>query len=177
MTRILVLVAMLLVHAPWVRADEPYFRENPNGAPGGFTFIVSPSGERIASFGGIFLPMRLKVRDYKGGPATRITYPSMLHSPVGPPNPNMGRGYVRVFVPEPGAVVYVNGELTDSSGLERVLATDYLEAGHDHLIRLQAGFRSGDQLLIQERAVVVRAGETASVTFDGAGALAVPLPR
>ena len=44
---------------------------------------------------------------------------------------------------------------------------------HEH----RAAFQVGENLLIEEKEVVVRAGQMADVAFDGQRALSVPLPK
>jgi uncharacterized protein (TIGR03000 family) len=82
---------------------------------------------------------------------------------------------IEVHLPDEGAVVYVNGVKTSSRGTVRLLQTPLLEPGKVHIYGLRAAFRSGDNLVIQDRQVEVQAGRTTSVTFDGNKARTIPL--
>jgi uncharacterized protein (TIGR03000 family) len=83
--------------------------------------------------------------------------------------------FIEVHLPDEGAVVYVNGAKTESRGTVRRLQTPTLEPGKVHIYVLRAAFRSGNNLVIQDRQVEVQAGRTTSVTFDGSKGRTVPL--
>jgi hypothetical protein len=87
-----------------------------------------------------------------------------------------GWGIVEVHVPDARGLLYVNGEPEPRYGPVQVLRTEPLYAHTPQTFLLRAAFRSGDNLLIEERTVSVSAGEVTSVTFDGSGAVRVKLP-
>jgi hypothetical protein len=82
---------------------------------------------------------------------------------------------VRVRIPDPIGLLYVDGRLTDTRGESRLIEAP--PAGKGQVVRLRAAFKVGDNLLIEEKEVAVRAGEVTEVSFDGTRATSVPLPR
>jgi uncharacterized protein (TIGR03000 family) len=170
--------------------------ESPGAVPGGI--VVIRQGDRhIVRFGGGLLPMKICIREPGPyGPLTeRMVLPSAAqsslvplalqhqaipgtpHGQAVPLTPAPDRACVQVAIPDPIGLLYVDGRLTDTRGTTRLIESPPLERGKAHVFRLRAGFKVGDNLLIEEKEVVVRAGEPAAVTFDGARATAVPLPR
>jgi hypothetical protein len=102
MHRSLAALGLCLVLVAAASSDEPYFRENPDGAPGGLT-LIRRGNQTTWSLGGIFRPMRVRVveRTPHGPTTTRLRFPSALHSPVMPPNPGTIRGVGDPPVHEP----------------------------------------------------------------------------
>ena len=64
---------------------------------------------------------------------------------------------------------------TGGAGKTRVLESPPLPPGVAHPLHLRAAFAVGDRLLIQDKRVLLRAGENLAVTFDGVEAISVPL--
>jgi hypothetical protein len=86
------------------------------------------------------------------------------------------RGIVEVQLPDERGLLYVNGNPTPLHGRVQVLRTEFLPRCGAQVFELRAAFRSGDELLIENRTLVIRAGERTSVTFDGHQAMRVKLP-
>jgi len=181
MTRNLTVLAVWLLLVPSVsQADEPSFPDSPNGAPGGFTFIRR-GDQRIVSFGGILVPMKVKVTNLtpEGPASTRMSFPSALHSPVMPPEPgtlgavpaNVPTTVVHVHLPDADGLLYVNGNLTGTRGADHQIV---VPAGQS--VRLRAAFKVEANLLIEDKVIQANAGQPVSITFTGERALVVPLP-
>ncbi len=140
----------------------------------------------------------MRVRVTEPGPdgpvTTRLIYPSSLQSPyvplalqhqlppsarpniIAPAETGLVPACVRVRIPNPAGLLYLDEQLTKTEGAVRELQSPPLERGKPHVFRLRAAFMAGDNLLIEDREVTVRAGESAEVSFDGKRALAVYLP-
>jgi uncharacterized protein (TIGR03000 family) len=83
---------------------------------------------------------------------------------------------LQIEMPDPFGIVYIDGELLPSRGTLRTLESQPLAPGKSYPLKLRAAFAVGDRLLIEEKTLMLRAGETLRVTFDGRAALAVALP-
>jgi uncharacterized protein (TIGR03000 family) len=171
------------------------YDDTPGSVPGGLVFIRR-GNQRVWRFGGAALPMRVKVTEPgpDGPVVTRMVLPSSGQSPlvplalqhqavpVAPPSPAVPvapppRACVQVQMPDPNGLLYLDGRLTDTDGTSRQVLSPALEPGQSHVFRLRAAFKVGEALLIEDKDVVVRSGQLTAVTFDGARATAVPLPR
>ena len=181
MRRILILLTCCFVVTAAARADEPL---GPDGTPikdyRGL-FIMRQGNATAISVGGNLLPRLLKVTTQtpEGPVVTRFKLPSDLHGPgVPPPAPLPGSipAYVRVDVPDTNATVYVEGELVRTRGTSRQLESPPLAPGKDRPLHVRVAYAVGDKLLIEDKDIVIRAGESSALTFDGSHALAVPLP-
>jgi hypothetical protein len=86
------------------------------------------------------------------------------------------RGIVEVQLPDERGLLYVNGNPTPLHGPVQVLRTEFLPRCGAQVFELRAAFRAGDELLIENRTLVIHAGERTSVTFDGGKAVRVKLP-
>ena len=80
-------------------------------------------------------------------------------------------------MPDPKGLLYIDGRLTDTEGTSRQVQSPPLGDGQAHAFRLRAAFKVGDNLLIEDKQVMVRSGQVADVTFAGERALSVALPR
>jgi hypothetical protein len=174
------------------------YDDTPGAEPGGLVFIRK-GDQRIWRFGGALLPMRVRVTEPgpDGPVTTRMVLPSSFQSSLVPlalqhhpvpapvaapvpavaPAPAPDRAAVRVRIPDPIGLLYVDGRLTDTRGESRLLESSTMTAGTTHVFRLRAAFQVGENLLIEEKDVTVRCGQVTEVTFDGARATSVPLPR
>jgi uncharacterized protein (TIGR03000 family) len=172
------------------------YDDTPGAVPGGLVF-ARVGNQRVVRFGGALLPMRVRVRESgPDGPVTsRMVYPSSEQSSLvplalqhqivlSPPSPeapppgaDLVRACVRVQMPDPKALLYLDGRETDTAGAVRDIQSPLLARGQPHVFRLLAAYKAGDNVLMLDREVVVRAGEVAAVSFDGVAALAVPSPR
>jgi hypothetical protein len=167
------------------------YDDTPGAVPGGLV-IIRQDGRWVVRWGGALLPMRVRVKEPgpDGWTTTRMVLPSSSQSPLvplalqhqaipssstpvlAPPTPTTG---MRVRIPDPIGLLYVDGHLTDSQGESRLIEAP--APGKSRVVRLRAAFKAGDNLLIEEKEVVVRAGELTEVSFDGAHATSVPLPK
>jgi len=158
--------------------------DTPGATPGGLVFIKQ-GNQRIWRLGGGLLPMRVKVTEPgpEGPVTTRLIYPSAAQSPLLPlalqhqalPLPAPGMACVRVQMPDPKGLLYVDGKLTDTDGAARQVQSPPLGDGQAHVFRLRAAFKVGDNLLIEDRQVTVQSGQLTDVTFTGERAMSVPL--
>jgi hypothetical protein len=158
------------------------YDDTPGTYPGGLVF-GRVNGQRVLRVGGALFPMHVRVTEPgpDGPVTTRMVYPSsgqsslvplaLQHQVKVPSPPPAGSCGVRVRMPDPIGLLYVDGRLTDSRGESRFVETP---AG---AVRLRAAFKSGENLLIEEKEVVVRAGQVTEVVFDGARATSVALPK
>jgi hypothetical protein len=163
------------------------YDDTPGTYPGGIVF-GRVNGQRVLRVGGALFPMRVRVTEpAPDGPVTtRMVYPSSGQSSLVPlalqhqvklpsPEPLPATCGARVQIPDPIGLLYVDGRLTDTRGESR-----FIEApapGRDQVVRLRAAFKAGENLLIEEKEVMIRAGQVTEVAFDGARATAVPLPK
>jgi hypothetical protein len=86
------------------------------------------------------------------------------------------RGIVEVHLPDERGLLYVNGDPTPFRGNVQVLRTEVLPVSQPQVFLLRAAFRSGDDLLVEDRAISACAGEVIQVIFDGSKAQRVKLP-
>jgi uncharacterized protein (TIGR03000 family) len=101
----------------------------------------------------------------------------VFHSPVTPPLPQSAPASLRVEIPDEFGLLYIDGDQVRTKGTTRQLESPLLHPGKDFPTRVRAVFAIGDKLLIEDRDVLLRAGEATAVTFDGSRAIAVPLRR
>jgi hypothetical protein len=179
MRRSLLFCACCLLLAAPASAQELML---PDGSPArlyGGLQIFRQGNQTIVSLGGGIFGRRVKVTtDTPEGPVvTQFSLPSNFHSPQTPPIPNAARALLRVQLPDADGVLYVAGELVRSHGTMRPLQSPPLPLGQPTPLHVRAAFRVGDRLLIEDKRLTLWGGQTLDVTFDGAGAVAVPLPR
>jgi uncharacterized protein (TIGR03000 family) len=174
-----------LLAASLLYAQIPQFPESDPSVSGGLIFIRQ-GGRYITSVGGVLIPRHVSVLEAtpKGPVVTRFTMPSVLQSPHNPPNPAFppplagppAPAAVQVQIPDANGILYIDGKLVRTDGgVTRQLLSPPLEPGRVYPLHLRAAFKVGDQLLIEDRQVMLRAGETVAVVFDGSRATAVPL--
>jgi uncharacterized protein (TIGR03000 family) len=163
-----------------LRSEEPIF---PDGTPArlnGGLMIIRQGNQTTVSLGGVVLPRQVKVTTVtpEGPVVTRFTLPSMFQTPSGVvPLPDAAPALIRVEVPDVYALLYVDGEVVRTRGTVRYLQSPPLPPGTSYPLRLRAAFQVGDNLLIEDRQIVIGPGTSGVVTFDGSRALSVPLPR
>ena len=179
MRRSLTLFACCFLLAASVRGAEPIF---PDGTPAslqGGLMILRQGNQTTVSLGGVLFSRRVKVTTLtpEGPVVTRFILPSFLHSPTTPPLPDAAPAILRVEIPETYGVLYLEGELVRSKGTSRQLQSPPLPPGRDYPLHVRAAYQVGDHILIEDKQVLLRAGQFTAVTFDGRGALSVPLPR
>jgi hypothetical protein len=152
------------------------------GAPEhlGGLMVVRQGGQTSVSWGGILFNRRVKVTNATpdGPVVTRFLLPSALHSPTAVPVPGMSPGYLQVTIPDQFGLVYIDGEMIRTpGGLSRQLESQPLVPGKSYPMKVRGVYAVGNQLLIEEKTINLTAGQAAQISFDGQGAIAVPLPR
>jgi hypothetical protein len=141
--------------------------------PGG-TVAYRTRDQKVWSFGGVLVPRCVTVTE-ADGTVTKFKYPPVF-CPMALQNIDYARGVVTVGVPDDRGLLYVNGEEYPRRGRTHVVRTELLEAGRPTVFVLRAAFRSGDELLVEERTITALAGATTVVTFDGSKAAHLKLP-
>ena len=178
MRRVLAILVCCVFLTPPTRGADPIFEtdgETPASELGGLIFLRH-GNQTTWSLGGVFLTRRVKVVTAEPVVA-RFVLPSAFQSADRPPLPGTEPAFLRVAVPDPDAMLYVEGSLVRGDGTVRQLQSPPLPPGEGRPVRLRAVFQVGDRILIQDKRVLIRAGEGAGVTFDGVGAISVPLRR
>jgi uncharacterized protein (TIGR03000 family) len=181
MRRVLAILVCCVFLTPPTRGDDPIFEtdgETPASELGGLIFLRH-GNQTTWSLGGVLLPRKVQVvtATPSGPVVARFVLPSAFQSPDRPPLPGSAPAFLRVEVPDPDAMLYVEGALVRGDGTVRQLQSPPLPPGEGCPVRLRAVFQVGDRILIQDKKVLIRAGEGAGVAFDGRGALSVPLRR
>ena len=180
MSRSLAIVtSVLLLFSTSARADEVTFPDGRSwNYPGGL-MIVRQGNQTTWLLGGVLVPRQVKVvtRTPEGKEYGRFRLPSLLHSPQVNPVPQSAPALLEVAVPDPHALVYVDGEQVRVRGKARSLESPPLPPGKSVTVRIRAAYASGDKFLIEDKEITLRAGETTSVAFDGRGALVVSLRK
>ncbi len=163
------------------------YDDTPGAMPGGLVF-GRVNGQRFVRIGGGLFPMKIWASEPgpDGRVRTQMILPSAAQSSLVPlvlqhqavlPRPTADRACILVQIPNPNGLLYVDDHLTNSRGTSRQLESPPLTAGQSHVFRLRAGYMVGDNFLIEQKTVSVRAGENATVTFDGKQAVSVYLPE
>jgi len=158
------------------RAQEPF---NPDGMPlsamGGL-IIIRQGNQTITSLGGGIFPRRIKVATAtpEGPVVTKFSLPSAWVSPTAP-LAVFAPASLKVEMPDPYGLLYIEGELIRSKGITRQLQTPPIQLDMHLPLRLRAAFKVGDNLLIEDKQILLHAGESTTVIFDGRKALSVPL--
>jgi uncharacterized protein (TIGR03000 family) len=110
-------------------------------------------------------------------PVTPFTMPPATHFTTSPTTPGTAPGLIAVNIPESDGVVFIDDQLIPSSGKLRYLQSPPLAPGQAYPLHLRAAYVVGDHVLVQEKQVVIRAGETANANFDGKNTISVPVPE
>jgi hypothetical protein len=179
MRRTLVALFSSLFFATPLFADEvPLFGWG--GAPEhlGGLMIVRQGGQTSKSLGGILFNRRVKLTTAtpEGPVVTRFLLPSALHSPTAVPVPGMSPASLHVEIPDNFGLLYIDGEMLKSAAsTARLLETQPLAPGKNYSLKVRGVYAIGDTLLIEEKTITLTAGQSARISFDGNGAIAVPL--
>lgn len=146
----------------------------------GGLMIFRQGDQTTISFGGILIKRHMKVSTATptGPVVQRFNLPSALHSVHASPLPmiHAAPATVAIEIPDEIGLVYIDGELIRSEGRRRAFQSPPLPPGKNVPLTVRGAFKSGDRLLIEERTILLRAGQTSAVIFDGSTALSVPLP-
>ena len=179
MRRTLAILGCCLFLTAATRGEEPV---NVEGIPykdlGGL-IIMRHGDQTTVSLGGVLFPRKVKVTTAtpEGPIVTRFVLPSAFQSPTRPPLPEAAPGFLQVEIPDDDGLIYIENELVRTKGTVRLLQSPSLPPGAPCTLHLRAAFKVGDNLLIEDKQVEIRAGENTSVKFDGARALSVALPK
>jgi uncharacterized protein (TIGR03000 family) len=140
--------------------------------------IVRRGNETAVGVGGVVIPRHVKVTTAtpEGPVVTRFTLPSNFQTPHPPLMPGFAPAGLQVQIPDNCGLVYVEGELVRTHGTVRHLESPPLQMGQSYPLHVRAAFAVGDKLLIEDKQVLIRPGESTSLTFDGSQAISVPLP-
>lgn len=179
MRRVLAILACCFLFAAATRADDPIF---PDGTPAsqlGGLMIIRQGNQTTVSLGGVLFPRRVKTTTAtpEGPVVARFVLPSAFQSLVRPALPESAPGFLQVEIPDDDGLVYIEGELIHTKGTLRYYQSPPLPPGTPCVLHLRAAFKAGDNLLIEDKQVVIQAGENSAVQFDGSKAVSVPLPR
>jgi uncharacterized protein (TIGR03000 family) len=179
MRRALPILACCFFLTPPTRGEE---RVNPEGIPYkylGGVITFRHGDQTVVSLGGVLFPRKVKVitDTPEGRIVTPFLLPSAFGGPAAPPLPEGIPALLRVEIPDTYGILYIDGELVRSRDTVRQLQSPPLAPGKSYPLHIRAAFKVGDNLLIEDRQVFLRAGEATAVTFDGSRALTVPLPR
>jgi hypothetical protein len=159
----------------------PYDGEwiSPDGRPAstlGGVIFARQGNQTVLSTGGAVFPRRVQVTT--DPPAiTPFALPGMGGAAGQLPVPNGVPGVLRVGLPDPSGLLYLDKELIRSTGSWRRLQSPPLAPGQSYPLQVRAAFKVGDNLLIEDKEVVMRPGVETIVSFDGSRATSVPLPR
>ena len=179
MRRVLpLLIFCLFLTAPaW--ADEVVFPDGTTSNQPGGLMIIRKGNQTTWSVGGAFLSRHVKVvtNTPEGKVIARFKMPSVFHDPNPVPLPSAAPALVQVEIPDVHGQLFVEGELVRTQGVSRQLESPRLPLGQAYPLRVRGVYVVGDQFFIEDRQVMIRAGENAAITFDGQGAIRVPLRK
>src|SRR5204862_4248876 len=108
-----------------------------------------------------FLPRRVKVvtPTPDGKEVTRFRLPSVFQNPYTPPLSELLPALVYVQIPDVHGNIYIDCELLRTVRTTRRLESPGLPTGASHPVRVRAVYAVGDEMLIEDRDIVLRAGE------------------
>jgi uncharacterized protein (TIGR03000 family) len=158
--------------------DEVVFPDGSTPRQNGGLMIIRQGNQTTISLGGALFARRVKVTTAtpEGPVVTRFQLPSPFHNPHSVPLPQAAPAFIRVEIPDDFGLLYVEGELLRTHGTVRQLQSPDLPPGMTYPLHLRSAFKVGNNLLIEDKQVLIRAGEATSVTFAGERAVSVSLP-
>jgi uncharacterized protein (TIGR03000 family) len=178
MRRVLAILSCSFVLAAAVRAEDVIFPQDdiPASQLGGL-IIIRQGNQTTASVGGVLFPRKVRVKTLspEGPIVARFKLPSAFQSPMRLPLPQSAPASLHVELPDADGLLYVEGELIHGDGTVRLLQSPPLAPGAACPLHLRAAFKVGDGFFIEDKQVLIRAGEGVALTFDGAQAASVPL--
>jgi uncharacterized protein (TIGR03000 family) len=146
--------------------------------PGGL-ILIRKGNQTTWSLGGAFLPRTVKVvtNTPEGKEIARFRFPSVFRDPYPAPMPTGAPASLQVQIPDPYGQIYVDGELVRTMGTSRQLESPKLPPGKAYPLRVRGAYVVGENFVIEDKEVLIRAGESTAVTFDGKVALILPLKK
>jgi uncharacterized protein (TIGR03000 family) len=155
----------------------------PDGTPlsgNGGLIIMRRGDQTTVSFGGVFLPRKVRVSTEtpEGPVVTRFTMPALTRSQANPPfpPPPTSPALVRVSIPDPYGIVYIEDKLVRTKSADRLFESPPLPLGKVYPLRLSAVFQVDDRIFVEKKTVMLKAGESSVVTFDGSQGVSVAAP-
>ncbi len=179
MRQLTAILACSLILPSALRADEVTFGWGMSTSNLGGLMIVRQGGQTTFSLGGVVFGRHVKTKTLTpdGPVVTRFKLPSALHSPNAMPFLEKAPATILVDIPDQIGLLYLDGELLPTKGVSRQLESPPLPPGKEFPLKLRGVFAAGDHLLIEDKMLLLRAGESVRVSFDGSRAVAVPLRR
>jgi uncharacterized protein (TIGR03000 family) len=179
MRRVLTLFILCFVLPAPVFADEIIFPDGSSSNNPGGLMIIRKGNQTTWSVGGAFLSRHVKVvtNTPEGKVIARFKMPSVFHDPNPAPLPSASPALVQVEIPDVHGQLFIDGELVRTQGGSRQLESPRLPLGKAYPLRIRGVYVVGDQFFIEDRQVMIRAGETTAITFDGKDAIRVPLQK
>jgi uncharacterized protein (TIGR03000 family) len=178
MRRILAVFACCVFLVTATRGEDVIFPGDdiPASQLGGL-IIIRRGNQTTVSLGGVLLPRKVRVTTAtpEGPVVARFKLPSAFQSPTRLPLPESAPASLRVEIPDADGLLYVEGELIRGDGTVRSLQSPPMPPGAACPLHLRAAFKVGDHFFIEDKQIMIRAGEGAAVTFDGRQAASVPL--
>ncbi|OAI49605.1 hypothetical protein AYO44_06265 [Planctomycetaceae bacterium SCGC AG-212-F19] len=173
-----ILVSCLLLTTAAIGGEFIFPDGTPISCYGGL-IVVRQGDQKIVSLGGALFPRKVIVTQAtpEGPVVTKFTLPPTASGSTQMPPWNCAPVLIQVSIPDSNGLVYIGEELIRSEGTARQLQSPPLAPGRTYPLRLRGAFRVGDNLLIEDKPLSLRAGDTIAVTFDGSRAISVPLPR
>jgi uncharacterized protein (TIGR03000 family) len=176
MRKLLAVAACSLLLPFWANAEDLMM---PDGQPlkyNGGLIIVRQGNQTTVSVGGVFLPRKVRVTtETPAGPVvTRFTLPSYLHSPTTPEWLGTAPAMIQVDIPDSDGLLCIEGQqIATEKSARRYLQSPPLPPGTNYELHLRACFIVGDRVVVEDRQVLIRAGQHSNVTFDGSQPVAV----
>lgn len=179
MRQLTAILALILLLPPILRADDVTFGPGMESRHLGGLMIVRQGGQTTFSLGGILFSRHVKTKTLTpdGPVVTRFKLPSALHSPTAIPFLESAPATIFVDIPDQVGLLYLDGELLPTNGVSRQLESPPLRPGMDYPLKLRGVFAAGDNLLIEDKTLLLRAGESVRVSFDGSRAVVVSLRK
>lgn len=178
MRRILAILAGIFCITPAAFSQPVVFPDGTTSDQPGGLMVIRKGNQTTWSLGGGLFSRHVKLvtQTPEGKEIIRFKLPSVFRDPNPPPLPTSAPALLRVDIPDQHGNIYIDGELVRAVGTSRQLESPMLPPGKAYPVRVRGVFAVGDELLIEDKVVQLRAGETIDVAFDGSRALRVPLP-
>ncbi len=177
MARILAALICGICLAQQTLAQEPIFADQTPASLFGGLIIVRRGDQTTWSVGGVMFPRHVKIvtNGPEGKVATRFTLPSGFRGPAMPFVPDAAPALIQVELPDKFGLIYIEGAQVPSTGTSRQLESPVLMPGRVYTLHLRAAYALAGKLLIEDKAIPIRAGETTTVTFNGSTPIVEPI--
>jgi len=176
MRRTLAILACFFILSTTTHGEDVIFPPDdiPASQLGGL-IIIRQGNQTTVSVGGVLLPRKVKVKTVtpEGPVVARFKLPSAFQSPTRQRLPESAPASLRVEIPDADGLLYVEGELIHGDGTARLLQSPPMPPGAACPLHIRAAFKVGDHFFIEDKQILIRAGEGATATFDGSKAMVV----